>query len=119
MVRAVNAAEIATTTYAWAIRAEGLRVRAGRRLGVDGLDLSVGNGVPGLWGPIGAGKPTLVRSIATVLRRAGGMLMVLGEKVNGRIDLRGLRRQIGYLPQEFGYYRRFTVREFVEYIAWL
>ena len=44
---------------------------------------------------------------------------MLGEKVNGRIDLRGLRRQIGYLPQEFGYYRRFTVREFVEYIAWL
>jgi ABC-2 type transport system ATP-binding protein len=23
------------------------------------------------------------------------------------------------LPQEFGYYRRFTVREFIEYMAWL
>ena len=54
-----------------------------------------------------------------MLRPAGGTLTVLGETVNGRIDLRGLRRQIGYLPQEFGYYRRFTVREFVEYIAWL
>ena len=32
---------------------------------------------------------------------------------------RALRRRIGYLPQEFGYYKRFTVREFVEYMAWL
>src|SRR5262249_48262085 len=34
-------------------------------------------------------------------------------------DLRALRRRIGYLPQNFGYYKRFTVREFVEYLAWL
>jgi ABC-type multidrug transport system ATPase subunit len=30
-----------------------------------------------------------------------------------------VRRAIGYLPQEFGFYPRFTVREFVEYMAWL
>jgi ABC-2 type transport system ATP-binding protein len=119
MVRAVSAAETAPTTYAWAIQADGLRVRAGRRMAVDGLDLSMDTGVHGLLGPNGAGKTTLVRSIATVLRPAAGTLTLLGEKVNGRIDLRGLRRQIGYLPQEFGYYRRFSVREFVEYIAWL
>jgi ABC-2 type transport system ATP-binding protein len=119
MVRAVSAAETAPTTYAWAIQADGLRVRAGRRMAVDGLDLSMDTGVHGLLGPNGAGKTTLVRSIATVLRPAAGMLTLLGGTVNGRIDLRGLRRQIGYLPQEFGYYRRFTVREFVEYIAWL
>ncbi len=35
------------------------------------------------------------------------------------VDALRLRRQIGYLPQEFGFYRRFTVREFVEYMAWL
>ncbi|MGW1680480.1 ATP-binding cassette domain-containing protein [Saccharopolyspora sp. NPDC002376] len=29
------------------------------------------------------------------------------------------RRRIGYLPQEFGYYPRFTAREFVEHFAWL
>jgi ABC-2 type transport system ATP-binding protein len=119
MVRAVSAAETAATTYPSVIQADGLRVRAGRRMAVDGLDLSMDAGVHGLLGPNGAGKTTLVRSIATVLRPVGGTLALLGEKVNGRIDLRGLRRQIGYLPQEFGYYRRFTVREFIEYIAWL
>ena len=119
MVRVVGADETAPATYAWSVYAEGLRVRAGRRMAVDGLDLALGTGVHGLLGPNGAGKTTLVRALATVLRPAGGRLSLLGEAVNGRLDLRRLRRQIGYLPQEFGYYRRFTIREFVEYIAWL
>ena len=37
----------------------------------------------------------------------------------GRADLREVRRGLGYLPQQFGFYPRFTVREFVEYMAWL
>jgi ABC-type multidrug transport system ATPase subunit len=119
MVRLVGAGETAPTTYAWAVHAEQLRVRAGRRMAVDGLDLALGEGVHGLLGPNGAGKTTLMRALATVLRPAGGTLSVLGQRVNGRLDLRQLRRQVGYLPQDFGFYRRFRVREFVEYIAWL
>src|SRR5262245_41787722 len=119
MARAVSVAQTAPTGYAWAIQTGQLRVRAGRRMAVDGLDLSLGAGVHGVLGPNGAGKTTLVRALATVLRPAGGTLHLLGEAVNGRIDLRRLRRRIGYLPQEFGFYRRFTVREFVEYLAWL
>jgi ABC-type multidrug transport system ATPase subunit len=88
-------------------------------MAVDGLDLAMGTGVHGLLGPNGAGKTTLVRALATVLRPAGGALVLLGQPINGRIDLRELRRQVGYLPQEFGFYPRFTVREFVEYLAWL
>ena len=30
-----------------------------------------------------------------------------------------MRRKLGYLPQQFGFYPRFTVREFVAYMAWL
>lgn len=119
MTNAISGAHIAPTTYAWAIRAVDLRVRAGRQLAVDGLDLSLGVGVHGLLGPNGAGKTTLMRALATVLRPAGGDLELLGHSVRGRLDLRTLRRSIGYLPQEFGFYGRFTVREFVEYMAWL
>jgi ABC-2 type transport system ATP-binding protein len=119
-MRAVSAADVAPTSYAWEIRAEGLKVRAGlRRMAVDGLDLSLGTGVHGLLGPNGAGKTTLIRSLATVLRPAGGTLELLGTSLGGATDLRELRRRIGYLPQDFGYYKRFTVREFVEYMAWL
>ncbi|SCL14424.1 ABC-type multidrug transport system, ATPase component [Micromonospora nigra] len=119
MRNAISAAHTAPTTYAWAIRAVDLRVRAGRRLVVDGLDLSLGVGVHGLLGPNGAGKTTLMRVLATVLRPAGGDLELLGHATGGRLDLRTLRRSIGYLPQEFGFYGRFTVREFIEYMAWL
>jgi ABC-2 type transport system ATP-binding protein len=117
--RTVDTAETTPSLHAWAVEAEGLRVRAGRRMAVDGLDLALGNGVHGLLGPNGAGKTTLVRALATVLHPAGGTLSLLGRAVEGLADLREVRRQIGYLPQEFGYYRRFTVREFVEYLAWL
>ncbi|GAA3507553.1 ABC-2 type transport system ATP-binding protein [Streptosporangium album] len=119
MTRAIGAAEVAPTAYAWEIRAEGLKVRAGRKLAVDGLDLALGAGVHGLLGPNGAGKTTLIRALATVLRPAGGTLELLGTPAGDGADRRELRRRIGYLPQEFGYYRRFTVREFVEYTAWL
>jgi ABC-2 type transport system ATP-binding protein len=119
MMREVGAAETSPAMHAWQVQARGLRVRAGRRMAVDGLDLALANGVHGLLGPNGAGKTTLVRALATVLRPAGGTLSLLGQPVTGRIDLRDLRRRIGYLPQEFGFYRRFTVREFIGYLAWL
>lgn len=119
MARMVSADETAPTSHAWAVHASELRVRAGRRMAVDGLDLALGTGVHGLLGPNGAGKTTLMRALATVLRPAGGSLELLGQRANGVVDLRAVRRQIGYLPQEFGFYRRFTVREFVEYLAWL
>jgi ABC-2 type transport system ATP-binding protein len=119
MMRAVSAAETAPTTHAWAVHAEELRVRAGRHLAVDGLDLALGTGVHGLLGPNGAGKTTLMRALATVVRPAGGRLTLLGQEAGGRSDLREVRRGLGYLPQQFGFYPRFTVREFVEYMAWL
>ncbi|MFD3730477.1 ABC transporter ATP-binding protein [Streptomyces sp. NPDC058632] len=120
MTPATSAADITPKTYAWEIRATGLKVRAGRRtMAVDGLDLSLGIGTHGLLGPNGAGKTTLIRALATVLRPASGELELLGTPVSGVGAHRALRRRIGYLPQEFGYYKRFTVREFVEYMAWL
>jgi ABC-type multidrug transport system ATPase subunit len=114
MPRVVTDAELAPTTHPYEISATGLRVRAGRRMAVDGVDLALTTGVHGLLGPNGAGKTTLIRALATVLRPAGGELSVLGGA-----STREIRRRLGYLPQEFGFYRRFTVREFVEYMAWL
>ncbi|MFE3740768.1 ATP-binding cassette domain-containing protein [Streptomyces sp. NPDC059134] len=120
MTAAASPADIAPKTYAWEIQAKGLKVRAGRKkMAVDGLDLSLGLGTHGLLGPNGAGKTTLIRSLSTVLRPAAGELTLFGTSVGAMTDLRSLRRLIGYLPQEFGYYKRYTVREFVEYMAWL
>ena len=105
------------------VQLSGLSVEVGRgrskRRAVDRLDLEIGLGIHGLLGPNGAGKTTLMRTMASILGPAAGQLRLLGlDPTDGR-QRRELRRQLGYLPQTFGCYPRFTVREFVSYFAWL
>ncbi|MEV0568707.1 ABC transporter ATP-binding protein [Dactylosporangium sp. NPDC050588] len=119
MVRAVSADEVAPSRHAWPIEAAGLSVKAGRHLAVDGLDLRLGTGVHGLLGPNGAGKSTLMRALATVVRPHRGTLRLLGIDATAGRALRPVRARLGYLPQQFGFYPRFTVRDAVEYMAWL
>ena len=119
MPRTVSARELAPTTDAWGVEATGLRVKAGKRYAVDGLDLTLGAGVHGLLGPNGAGKTTLMRALATVIKPRDGRLRLLGSDVTDRRSLRALRSRLGYLPQHFGYYPSFTIREYVEYMGWL
>jgi ABC-2 type transport system ATP-binding protein len=118
-MRTVSARETSPTKYAWAVDAQGLRVKAGRTTAVDGLTIRLDTGVHGLLGPNGAGKTTLIRALATVLPVAAGELQLLGRPVRKGNDLREIRRELGYLPQHLGFYPRFTVREFVEYMAWM
>ncbi|MEW2475333.1 MULTISPECIES: ABC transporter ATP-binding protein [Micromonospora] len=101
------------------VSVRGLRVSYGRRTALDELDLDLGPGVHGLLGPNGAGKTTLMRVLATVRRPDRGQVRLLGQPLSDAAGLRSARRQLGYLPQSFGFYPRFTVREFVEYFAWL
>ncbi|MDT5040451.1 MAG: type transport system ATP-binding protein [Actinoplanes sp.] len=119
MVRTVNAHEIAPSTEAWSVHAAGLRVKVGQRYAVDGLDLTLGPGVHGLLGPNGAGKTTLMRALATAITPKAGRLRLFGRDVQDRRTLRGLRSRLGYLPQHFGFYPGFTVREYTEYMGWL
>jgi ABC-2 type transport system ATP-binding protein len=94
-----------------------LHKRYGRVHAVDGIDLTLTPGVTGLLGPNGAGKTTLLRMIATVLAPDRGTIRVFGEDpatAEGRLRI---RRRLGYLPQEPGYYRSFSTFEFVDYVA--
>lgn len=93
--------------------------RFGRKEILHGLDLEVGRGVFGLLGPNGAGKTTVLRTLATVIRPAGGTVRLLGLDPQDSKERRALRQRLGYLPQALGYYPNFTVREFVEYFALL
>ncbi|MEU0477886.1 ABC transporter ATP-binding protein [Streptosporangium sp. NPDC006013] len=87
----------------------------GRSRALDGLTFTAGKGVTGLLGPNGAGKTTLIRMLATVLAPDEGELRLLGRDPAG--DRLEIRRRLGYLPQEPGYQRGFTVFEFVDYVA--
>ena len=93
--------------------------RFGRTQAVVGVDLQVGPGVFGLLGPNGAGKTSLLRMMATVLQPSSGSLRLLGRDPHNYGERREIRRRLGYLPQNLGYYPGFTVVEFVEYFALL
>lgn len=82
---------------------------------VDGLSLRLGPGLLGLLGPNGAGKSSLMRIIATVTRPTSGRLTYRGADVLAHPDL--LRRELGFLPQDFGVHPHLTSREFLSYLA--
>jgi ABC-2 type transport system ATP-binding protein len=97
----------------------GLTRRFGRTQAVAGVDLQAGPGVFGLLGPNGAGKTSLLRMLATVIPPTSGTLLLLGRDPGSYGPRREIRRRLGYLPQNLGYYPSFTVAEFVEYFALL
>ncbi|MEU4151125.1 ABC transporter ATP-binding protein [Streptomyces sp. NPDC026659] len=101
------------------IRVAALRVEHRKAVALDSVDLELGTGVHGLLGPNGAGKTSLIRVLATVAQPSGGRVEMLGEDSADPRGRTAIRRRLGYLPQEFGYYPGFTVREFVAYMAWL
>jgi ABC-2 type transport system ATP-binding protein len=91
----------------------------GRNKAVDGVTLEADPGIYGLLGPNGAGKTSLLRMLATVLAPSSGALRLLGENPARAGGRREIRRRLGYLPQNLGYYPAFTVAEFIEYFALL
>ena len=93
--------------------------RFGRTDAVAGVSLEAGPGVFGLLGPNGAGKTSLLRMMATVLPPTSGRMRLLGRDPGHYGPRREIRRRLGYLPQNLGYYPGFTVAEFVEYFALL
>ncbi|UQI49726.1 ATP-binding cassette domain-containing protein (plasmid) [Streptomyces sp. HU2014] len=86
---------------------------------IEDLDLSIQPGVTGLLGPNGAGKTTLFRTLATIAPPQSGQLELFGRPITNERQARRVRRHIGYLPQDFGYYPAFSITNFVRYCAWL
>ena len=91
------------------------KVYQGGTRGVDGVTMRLGPGLVGLLGPNGAGKSSLMRIAATVTRRTSGQVLFDGADAVARPNL--LRRNLGYLPQDFGVYPHLTAREFLSYLA--
>ena len=82
---------------------------------VDHMNLTMTNGVYGLLGVNGAGKTTLMRMICTLLQPSGGKILCDGKDIfKMGADYRKL---LGYLPQDFGFYPEFTVKDYLLYIA--
>jgi ABC-2 type transport system ATP-binding protein len=100
-----------------AVRADGLSRRYGATQALDEVDLSLERGITGLLGPNGAGKTTLLSILATVSEPDAGRVSVFGLDPRNASDRVDIRRRLGYLPQELGYHRHFTVAGFLDYVA--
>ena len=69
----------------------------------------------GFIGPNGAGKSTTIRFLATLLRATAGEGTVNGHSVTQ--DPIGVRKSVGYMPDNFGVYDGMKVWEFLDFFA--
>ena len=82
---------------------------------VDDVSLTLTTGVWGLLGANGAGKTTLMRMIADIMTPSSGSISFDGEDIRKMgADYRNI---FGFLPQDFGCSRDFTVKDYLEYVA--
>ena len=79
------------------------------------VSLDIPNGMFGLLGPNGAGKSSLMRTIATLQDADSGSIHFNG--VDIATNKEGLRRQLGYLPQDFGVYPKVTAEKLLNHFA--
>jgi len=99
------------------VRVDGLSRRYGATHALDDVDLTLEQGITGLLGPNGAGKTTLLSILATVGEPDAGRVSVFGLDPRQTAERVEIRRRLGYLPQELGYHRHFTVAAFLDYVA--
>ncbi len=85
------------------------------KIAVENLEAVFSSGVYGLLGENGAGKTTLMRMVCGILKPTRGSITCDGisiERLGGEY-----RKLLGYLPQNFGYYKDFTGWRFLSYMA--
>ena len=81
------------------------------------VTLTIPPGLFGLLGPNGAGKSTLMRTLATLQPADSGSALLGG--LDMLRDPDGVRRVLGYLPQDFGLYPKVTAEELLTHLATL
>ncbi len=91
------------------IETEKLTKRYGRRVGVEALDLRVGEGtVHGFLGPNGSGKTTTIRLLLGLMRSSAGRAKIFGRDCWR--DAHVIKREVGYLPGDLRLYSWLTGR---------
>ena len=90
--------------------------RYGEFTAVERLNLRIPKGeLYGFIGPNGAGKSTTIRFLSTLLKATHGEGIVNGHSVTR--DPLGVRRSVGYMPDNFGVYDGMRVWEFLDFFA--
>lgn len=82
---------------------------------LDDINLTITNGMFGLLGANGAGKSSLMRTIATLQEPSEGTLTF--NHIDGLQEPDKIRKYLGYLPQEFGVYPKLSAEKLLNHLA--
>ena len=82
---------------------------------LSNLSLEIGNGMFGLLGPNGAGKSTLMKTIAGLQPADSGIIIFNGQNILENPLF--IKKQLGYLPQDFGVYPKLSAYRLMEHLA--
>ena len=98
------------------IKVENLTKYYGEQLAVDNISFEIKTGeIVGFLGPNGAGKSTTLKMITTYLSPTEGKIYVDG--IDADADPIGVRRKIGYLPEQNPLYNDMNVIDYLVYTA--
>ncbi|HEX3885792.1 MAG TPA: ABC transporter ATP-binding protein [Stellaceae bacterium] len=98
------------------IRAEGLTKRYGAKVAVDHIDLEIRAGeIVGILGPNGSGKTTTILMLLGLTEPSGGRAEVSGyDPLREPLEV---KRRVGYLPDQIGFYDGLSARDNLAYTA--
>ncbi len=82
---------------------------------LDGLSLEIEPGMFGLLGPNGAGKTTLMRIMTLLQGASSGTICFDGYDITK--DRKAIRSILGYLPQDFRFFEKLKMLEFLDYVS--
>lgn len=97
------------------LQVRSLTKKYGNFTALESVSLDFENGVYALLAPNGAGKTTLIKMITTLLFPTEGEILYDGTDIFALGE--EYRAKIGYLPQQFGFYRNYTPVQFLSYLA--
>ena len=87
----------------------------GNFVALQNINIEFDRGVYGLLAPNGAGKTTLMKMLATLSFPTKGEILWNGTDIC-QLD-ENYRNILGFLPQQFGYYKNYSPRQFLNYMA--
>ena len=82
---------------------------------LNGINLKITNGMFGLLGSNGAGKSSLMRTIASLQEPSSGSIQF--NDIDVVIEPQEVRKVLGYLPQEFGVYPKISAEKLLNHLA--
>lgn len=88
----------------------------GKKTALEHVSVTIRSGMYGLLGRNGAGKTSLMRILATLSEPSGGEVSINGVSIK---QTARIREMVGYLPQDFSFYRNMTVYGAMDYLGLL